>query len=58
MFKKRFPTKLFIQNPPPPGPRPLTTTQIIPVLNRVLVLPIVLPGIPGKVEELGEASNG
>lgn len=34
--------------PPPPGPRPLTTAVLIPALSRVLVLPTVLPGIPGR----------
>ncbi|KAF1394391.1 hypothetical protein PFLUV_G00026720 [Perca fluviatilis] len=30
------------------GPRPLTTAVLIPALSRVLVLPTVLPGIPGR----------
>lgn len=47
-----------IHSPPPPDPRPLTTIQIIPALSRALVLPIKLPGIPGRIEELEEANNG
>ncbi len=46
--KKTTPPKLFIHNPPPPGPHPLTTTQLIPALSIVLVLPRVFPGIPGR----------
>lgn len=46
--KKMTPPKLFIHNPPPSGPRPLTTAQLIPVLSIVLVLLTVLQGIPGR----------
>lgn len=42
------PPKLFYSQPPPPGQRPLGTAQIIPALNRVLVLTTVLPGIPRR----------
>lgn len=44
---------MIYSHPPPPCARPLTTMQIIPALRGVRVL----PGIPGRVEELREAEE-
>lgn len=46
--KRNDSTQIIYSQPPPPGPRPLTTTQLIPALSIVLVLPTVFPGIPGR----------
>ena len=56
--RKKDSTQIIYSQPPPPGPRPLTTAPLIPAPS--LVLPTVLPGIParGGALKLVEAKQG